>query len=78
MCCKEDTLHYSACNLQSSVQHVHKVLATLAAECDKGFLSGRLDHSPLDNFVSSGLGMVPKKTALGDLSVICQRSWARV
>ena len=78
MGCKDDILHYAARNLQSAVQHPHVVSATLAAECDKGFLSRPHNHHPLANFVSSGLGVVPKKMALGDLSVIYQHPWAKV
>ena len=62
--CKDDTLRYAARNLQLAVQHPHFVSATSAAECDKGFLSGPHGHPPLANFVSSGLGVVPKKRRL--------------
>ena len=70
--CKDDTLHYSASNLQSALQHPDVVSAALATECDKGFLSGPHDHPPLANFVSSGLGVVPKKD--GSWRLICHLS----
>ena len=70
--CKDDTLHYSARNLQSAIQHPDVVSAALAAQCDKGFLSGPHDNTPLANFVSSGLGVVPNKD--GSWRLICHLS----
>ena len=70
--CKDDTLHYSARNLQSALQHPDVVSAALAAQCDKGFISGPHDHTPLANFVSSGLGVMPKKD--GSWRLICHLS----
>ena len=70
--CKDDTLHYSARNLQSAVQHPDVVSAALAAECDKSLLSGPHEHSPLANFVFSGLDVVPKKD--GSWRLICHLS----
>ena len=61
-------LHYSARNLESTVQHPHVVLVTLTAECDEGFLSGPHNHLPLANFICCGLIVVPKNGGCWELT----------
>lgn len=59
-------------NLQSALEHSDEVSASLAAECEKGFMAGPHANQPFEHFHSSGLGTVPKKD--GSWRLICHLS----